>query len=453
MHHVQVLLTPDWDGEKATALSVRLDGDIPVRAGEPLFRIDLVTIFKPFTELSQPMKMTDETGELPIVMHEEEQPPVKLGVYTPQWDGGGWTLTYALALAPVGRNPVFDLGHEPGGMDGSGMTFMPAFCTGEEIEYTLSWDLSALPDGAMGMWSFGAGTVRRVGNGSALQESFYAAGLLDCVRQGNFIYCWFPNDVILDTAVTTSKIFRYESRFFRDAGEPYAIFARHTAGDESRAGGTALTRSYMYLYRSNDQLDPVWLKFLFAHEMVHNWVHLNDDPFGTCTWYVEGMAEYYSAVLPARMGIVSREELADQLNKRAADYYENPRRGASNAQCGAGLMADKELTRVPYGRGFFYLTHADSMIRRATGGEKCLDNVMFALKDRFQADRSIQNEAWIQEYGAYVGEDTARREYEFFRDGGVVTPAVDCFEGQIEAEETAGVTRETGTPCRSWRFY
>ncbi|MCI8505165.1 MAG: hypothetical protein HFI67_03125 [Lachnospiraceae bacterium] len=453
MYHVSVCLTPDWDGEKITDLAVRIRADIPARKGEPLFLINLVTIFKPFTELSEPMALEGDGKKLPLLMREEEKPPIKQGVYVPETSSDGWTLCYQLKLAPGGRNPVFDLGYEKGGMNGAGMTFMPAFYTEDEVEYTLSWELSALPGEALGVWSFGQGTVRRTGNDRTLMETFYAAGLLDCVRLGNFSYYWFENDRILDNAVATSQIFRYESRFFRDKGEPYTIFVRHTDGDEIRAGGTALARSYMYLYRENEQLDPVWLKFLFAHEMVHNWIHLKDEPFGTCTWYVEGMAEYYSAVLPLRMGVVTGEELADQLNRRAADYYENPKRHASNGECGAGLMADRELTRVPYGRGFFYLTHADSRIRQATGGMCCLDDVTLVLNEKFREDDSIQNEAWIEEYGKYVGEETALAEYEYFRDGGLVIPAVDCFGGAVTVKKEQGAVRETGETCDIWKFY
>ncbi len=453
MYQVSVCLAPDWDGEKIRELSVELRADIPARKGEPLFFVNLVTIFKPFTELAEPVSLEGDGERIPLSMREEEKPPVKMGVYVPETDSGGWTLCYRLKLAPGGRNPVFDLGYERGGMNGAGMTFMPAFYTEDTIAYTLSWDLSALPGEAIGVWSYGQGTVRREGDDGTLMETFYAAGLLDCVRLGNFGYYWFANDRILENAVATARIFGYESRFFGDGGEPYTIFVRHTDGDEIRAGGTALTRSYMYLYRDNEQLDPVWLKFLFAHEMVHNWVHLKDDPFGTCTWYVEGMAEYYSAVLPLRMGIVTGEELADQLNKRAADYYENPKRHAANAECGAGLMADKELTRVPYGRGFFYLTHADSRIRQATGGERCLDDVMLALKERFREDNSLQNEAWFEEYGRYVGRDEALAEYESFRDGGLVVPAVDCFEGAVTVRKERGTVRETGEACDIWKFY
>ena len=48
-------------------------------------------------------------------------------------------------------------------------------------------------------------------------------------------------------------------------------------------------------------------------------------------------------------------------------------------EAGGNLMSDSEMTRIPYGRGFFYLMHADGMIRKATHGKHTLDDVMQRL--------------------------------------------------------------------------
>lgn len=454
MPYLHVTLTPAWDGEKIPSLQVRMRTDLPAKAGEKYFTINRVTVFKPFTELAEPFALRDAAGEIPLEEREVKNRQIVNGDFYPARDSSGeCELTYTLKLAPAGENPVFDLGHEPGGMNGAGMTFMPAFETDEEIAYVLDWDLSALPRRAVGAWSFGEGHVAQTGRKTLLQETFYSAGMMDSVRLGNFSYYWFPNDKVAETALTTARIFSYESAFFKDAGEPYTIFTRHAPwADPKRAGGTALTRAYMYLYKDDGQLDPSWLKFLFAHEMVHNWVHLSDNPFGTCTWYVEGMAEYYSSVLPMRMGAVSAGELAAELNKRSHQYYENPAIHATNEECGAGLFSDPEKTRVPYGRGFFYLTHADAAIRRATDGKYSLDDAVLELNSRFAADHELRNEAWFEVYGSYVGEETARTEYEFFSRGGVVEPAVDCYEGRIRLEKTEGKVRGTEEACRLWLF-
>ena len=105
---------------------------------------------------------------------------------------GTVVISYRLLLEPAGRNPVFDLGWERGGMTGSGMTFMPSFQEGT-YEYTMNWNVSHLPEGGKGVWSFGEGKITRTGNEGLLKTTFYTAGQLDCVKFGKFGYYWLDN--------------------------------------------------------------------------------------------------------------------------------------------------------------------------------------------------------------------------------------------------------------------
>ncbi len=445
IHTIHVLLTPAWDGESVPSLGVWIDTDIPAVKDMPLFRIHQQSIDKPFLTLEEPFALTDGAGTLSGEWKEESKPPYLDRVFAPCRDGGsGFSLAYRVKLAPAGRNPVLDLGAEPGGMTGAGMTFLPEFLSEDPLDFTVCWDLSALPEGASGAWTFGE---HWRGGGRTLTESIYACGLLDSVRVGNFRYFWLRNDALLDTAVTAAKLFRMEADFFGDGGEPYAIFARHVPF-HVKPGGVALERSYLYLYSSSEQFDS-GLIFLFAHEMVHNWITLPDEPYGTSTWYVEGMAEFYSTVLPWREGLVSADALCKELNSRAKDYWENPAIHTPNLVLGENFLSDLEMTKVPYGRGFFWLTSADAAIRRATDNECSLDDVMRALRDL--PPEMDGNEAWIAEYGKYVGTDIARHEYEFLRDGGIVTPQTDCFPG-ISVLKKEGRIRGTEEQCELWEF-
>lgn len=453
MNEIYVLLTPGWDGEKIPTLQVEISAKTEIKEGEMLFFINERTIFKPFTKLKGKINIKDEIGALDYSCVLEEEGPILIKKFMASRENKGkWVISYDLILEPCGVNPVFDLGWEKGGMTGAGMTFMPQFSEGI-YDYTMDWNLSQLPMGAIGAWSYGEGKVERSGDGSVLRATFYAAGEMDRVCFGRFNYYWFENEKMLSTAVEAAKIFKLESEFFLDQNEPYTIFTRHTSAESGKAGGTALLRSYMYLYKESAQLDKHWLKFLFAHEMVHNWITMDDTPFGTCTWYVEGMAEFYSILLPWRTHVASGDEVCNELNKRASEFYENPQIHCTNLEAGRKLMTDAELTKIPYGRGFFYLLHADAMIRRATQGRHCLDDITIKLMKRQREIEKIGNEDWLQEYGNFVGMEQARREYEDFSSGGDVLPVVDCFEGGIGMEEVIGRQRNSGKPCRMWRFY
>lgn len=452
MAAIEVTLTPGWGENRIKELTVGIVGDFGAESGEVLVSFQKKTIYKEFTPLKNGVSLEDEAGSLPYDEEEKQAGYICLNQLLPKRKTVGRVrVLYTVELRQAGENPVFDLGYEEGGMTGSGMTFMPAFPEGT-YDYVLNWDLNGLPGGAKGVWSYGEGRVERKGDEHLLVHTFYGAGLLDGLRLGNFGYYWFSNDEILKNAVVTAQIFRYESEFFQDGGEPYTIFARRTSLAQPRAGGTALNRSYTYIYHPDHMPSMEWMKFLFAHEMVHNWIQIEDEPFGRCTWYREGMAEYYSAVLPWRMGIVTKEELCRELNKRSENYFQNPKQTCTNEEAGGKLMADKEMTRVPYGRGFFYLTYADGQIRRATGGERSLDDVMRALKKRFDSGEKIQNEAWIAEYGRYVGEEKAREEFLSMEQGGEILPDTACFGGEIHGEKIEGRIRGTDEACVLWRF-
>ncbi len=455
MNQIELTLTPYWDGETIRTMDVTIKASVVGKQGESLFYTNDKTIFKPFTALKENVTVNDNNGIVICTEETEDHGYILARAYKPERDTqGAVTIHYVLDIGPNGRNPVFDLGYEKGGITGSGNTFLPSFAKGE-YEYSVHWDLSHLPQGCSGVWSYGIGDVTHTGDESLLTQTFYAAGQLDFVKQGSFTYCWFYNDLLLKQAVPIAEIFAYEQKFFHDGNEPYTIIARHTKDETSRVGGTALIRSYSFLYKEDSQLDPTWLKFLFAHEMVHNWVKANDDPFGTCTWYVEGMAEFYSLALTWRMGVVTKEEVLGEINKRAEQYFLNPFIHTSNEELGKHLMQDQEMTRVPYGRGFFYLCHADAMIRKKSEGKYCLDDVLHKMMER-EDKQIVGNDDWIEFYGEYVGKDTAEQEYKLLSSGDEVwMPEVDflnAYNGDFNVMEETGVQHVSNEPCTLWRI-
>ena len=78
MSYVRVLLTPSWDGEKITELRVEIVTDLKAAAGKPLFHINLETIFKPFTELTEPVRVYDRKGEFDLAVRNLRKPPMRL---------------------------------------------------------------------------------------------------------------------------------------------------------------------------------------------------------------------------------------------------------------------------------------------------------------------------------------------------------------------------------------
>lgn len=457
MDKIKVLLTPEWKNNKIESVAIKIVLVEPnLQQGSRIFQFHKDTVGVPFLSVSQRVQLLDEASLLEYTVVEKEIPKLKLEDYILNRSTlGDVQINYKVELKPVGKNPAFDLGYEDGGMNGSGMSFLPVF-EDTEYEFFLDWDLTELPKGSRGIWSFGEGSVHTVQSGRVLAESFYYAGNIKGVTRENLGFYWFENPDLPGEEVGSFVITLFEkmAEFFEDTKEPYQVFSRkvpEVLTGRNKIGGLALTRSFLYLYPEENPPKEETLKFLFPHEMVHNWLKLEDEPFGTCTWYVEGTAEYYSMVLPDRFGMLKQDELVKQLNKRAKDYYENPRLQVTNQYAGEHLFIDKEATLIPYGRGFFYLLHMDECIRTKTDGKKSLDDVVLAIHSRVRAKEECGNEVWLEEVKKVAGLD-ASQEFEEMQKGKVFLPKVTSFTTPIRVLECKGIQRETGKECVLYQF-
>lgn len=142
--------------------------------------------------------------------------------------------------------------------------------------------------------------------------------------------------------------------------------------------------------------DPVGFGYLFAHECFHSWNGKYRRPAGLTTadflqpmkgellWVYEGLTQYYGFVMAARLGLISKDDLADVI----AGYYnmldtEPARRWQSVADSAIGAQLSyhrpDKWTRSARRPDFYFETllvwlEADCLIRKGTGGKKSLDD-------------------------------------------------------------------------------
>ncbi len=448
---INVLLTPHWQKDKISKVNIKINTDISLKGGDSFFSIYKRVTNKSFTKIEGKITISDEKGSFSFQTSQEESPHTLIEKYHPQRDSAGIVLIeYTALLSPVKRNPGFDLGYEDNGMTGSGMTFLPLFDC-DECEIMLDWDLKFMPKGCSGVCSFGEGKSKVFGASSILQESFYTAGKVQSATSGSFGFYWLENKVFDASEIAQWAKITYEkmSKFFKDKNNSYRIFARKV--EEDKFGGTALENSYLFVYPPDKLPTVAGIKFLFAHEMVHNWIKMNDNPFGTLTWYVEGMAEYYSALLLWKYNFVTKEELVSELNERSKKYYENPHISIKNEGAGNLLFSNREATLVPYGRGFFYMAETDAKIRKSTRDEKSLEDVMFTLKNKMNNGENPGVDAWLNELVPIIGAQ-AEKDYESMKNGRTIAPNLICFGESIKSYKKTGTVRETDKACDLWVF-
>ena len=381
-------IAPHWSIDTVSALDVRIRTDSAAEKGSPVFTYfhDLVTI--PFCPLEGSFQMEDSLGTIP---YEVKSLPAIMNFVHPEGliakrdTSGEITLSYRILprIQPQDyhSSPYFDLVAEKGGVNGTGTTFLcyPGTLEDQAV-ISLTWDLSALPKGCRGIWTFSSDShaEKQMAFGEFLWTVF-ACGEVNSKEHGNTGFYWFdtlpfPAEA---GAERITKMFEVMSEMFHDSGEDYRVFARHNhfAG----GGGTALTRSYLYGYGKNDPVDLEDLQDLLAHEMVHNWPAMDDNPPGKGTWYIEGSAEYYSTMVPMEMGIRSAAKTAEVINSKAGAYWKNPMHPLSNEELGKRYWTDRRCQRVPYARGILFLANADAAIQKASGGKKKLLDVELEL--------------------------------------------------------------------------
>jgi hypothetical protein len=409
-----------------------------VAAGKALLRMPLTIVSTPTAAYpAAAIHASDAAGPLPLVAVDEA--PTPTATYrryeTARATKGDVVVRYATpprAVDAQTRNgPLFDLRAQPGGIMGAGVYFLalPQNEGGAPYKLSLKWDLAAMPAGARGVWSGGEGTQTRVAPSEVLAFSFYAAGAIKsepATGKNDFGLYWLapPPFEIAPLAAGLRTLYGSMAAFFHDTGAPYRIFIR--ANPYPAGGGTALAKSFMFGYGVNGETASTDLQMLLAHEMTHNWPRLTDDDHAATAWYTEGMAEYYSAILTLRAGVIDQPKFLDVINDRATGYATNPFRDLSNAAVGAKFWSDARAQRVPYGRGFMYLARVDAQLRAATKNAYSLEDVVLEILARQKRGEKGGIAEWLALITAKLG-DSARTEYQAMVDGQPQVPLATGF--------------------------
>lgn len=425
-------------------------------AGSELCRFALSTVTIPGCEPNG-FTVSDENGEVPVTQEPLSSYPYEYRIYrTGRALSGEVEISYSVLPRPFGDmdrcGPYFDLRAEDGGANFAGLSVLPTF-EGFEGEIAFEWDRSNTPEGVYGVSTFGEGDFTRNGLFEDLRQSYYAAGFINSITDGDFGFYWLaePNFDVRSIADYTKKLYAVMSPFFRDTDTNYRIFFRKDPSNYPSSGGTALLRSYMCGWNENSPVSVAEKQNILAHEMVHNWPSLNDIPYGTTSWYSEGTAEYYSIILPLRAGLIDLETALGEIQKRTDAYYTNPTRGLDNMEAARQSWTDRRTQRIPYGRGIFFLANCDVKIKAATNGERGIDDVVLGILERGRSGETLGNHVFLDEAKKVSGIDFTA-DHALMSSGGHFAPLPGSFGGHFDIEEIGTVEADTGEPCISYKW-
>ena len=417
-----------------SSLQVHLSTYVPyVDANAPLMYMPLVVGNSPTSNYSSenPIKAFDAFGSLPLYyedQHDVAQPSRVWFAKRPV--NGELKLVFTAHPGPdelSGAGARIDLREDQGGLIGSFWAIIPQiepFESGTKLAIHASWDLSQIAEGSTSTWTWGDGlSTDHIGTMESAIDTLFAVGpllssktsqiVLPNTREETFGMYWMgdaPYDPV-SFFKNLSTLFTGMASFFNDSGSFYRIYIRRST--VLSYGGTAFARTFIFEYYSAFEYSFSDSIFLLAHEMVHNWARIGQcgssstlhstsvsaltDPLceDDTTWFDEGIAVYYGTLLPYRLGVCSAEQVTAELNSNAQAYYTNPDIGLSNQEAHEHAWSSFSVVRLPYYRGFMYLVKLDAEIRRASCGNRSLDDVVLELLTRRDAGEPFDIETFL----------------------------------------------------------
>lgn len=437
---LSLTLSPHQTSGAVDLVGVTLKLQAPnAKPGEAFLRLPMVfASVKTQQYEAVQIEVVDAQGPVPLVQKDD---PVDQSnfMYFRRWQvaratEGDVTVRYqamAEAFRPkLGSGPPFDLRPEAGGLNGAGVTFLALPDTSKPYSLSLDWDLAAMPPGSRGAQSLGEGELKLVGPVELLANTFYMAGPMKSYPEASqgqpFAIYWLgtpPFDVPA-VAEWTQKARTAIATFFGQPDKPYRVFFRHNP--YPGAGGAGLINSFMSGFGDDPAPTVDGMRHHLAHEIVHNWPGSLDGPNGVVSWYGEGMAEFYSATIPWRAGLISTEDFLVQVNERAQSYYGNPVNTAPAEEIAAKFWSDTRVRKLPYDRGAFYMAIVDAQIRAKSGGKRRLDDVTKAMIARRDAGQPHDTAAWLELVTKELGPQ-AKTEFDAMMAGKLLVPPSDAY--------------------------
>ena len=438
MDLLTLTLKPRWGNDTVADLIVSASfpaAAIPSEPGKPELSYPEIAYGGrcPFPDY-EILALTDDLGDMPYHLDSTasfyDSAPCR-GIFFERPANGTlrWSTRLLPRILPEGyqSSPYFDFRAEPLGLNGCGHFAFILPQTGDVPLLTrLDWDLSEMPEGARGIWSFGEGTVEKVLTSWQVRMTLFNTGLMHCFERDGLGVYWFsqPDMDVAAIAERLYPIYRYMKDYFHDTESRFRVFLRRDPFRFS-GGGSACPYSFISGYSAYGGTDEAHWFDVLIHEMTHTWPAMEDPADGDSAWFCEGCTEFYSTLLPYRGGFLDAEATVRSLNDKITGCYLNNRyRLTPNAELPAIQWQDLRAQKIPYGRGFLYLANVDARLRRL--GKGSIDE--FVIPHDI-LHPSTQQE-WVDFVRAKLGE-SGLREFQDMLDGKLIIPEENLFGPDI----------------------
>jgi predicted metalloprotease with PDZ domain len=416
-------LTPD-PAAGAVDVAIRLSGD----AAAKVTSLDVARTWADTrgADAVQAVTARDGDGDLPL-RDGPEGGPDRLYVPTRAPRGGELAIRYrARANGDTSRFGLH-LGRDRQSGVGHAFLLLPRLASAVPVR--IRWHLEALGPGAAAATSFGVGplVVTRA-TSEELGQAAYLAGPTHveeplpslpsaaAAADAGASPAPAPRLVVLGAPAFDTRAAFYWSasalatvgRFFErpavaaaPAADPFSFLLVAQPGLGGDHDGAALTGSFALWFDEGRAFDA-GLKSVVAHELTHRYLggalRLEDESGHEAAWFSEGFTVHLARRWLLESGMVTPRDVLGDLRRTMDDRASPGRLEACAASSGARSQDD-------YRRGARYAALTDAAIKRASSGQRGIDDLVRELLARGRAERraafpvSVFREAVQRELG------------------------------------------------------
>jgi hypothetical protein len=411
--HLSLSLSIDSDGLQVVG---RWDGLVLAR-GEVLGEIRMFIAGAPCVALeADEFAARDERGPLPLreATTEGEGEPVRR--WTVERATKGRIVVSYLATAVTewlpSPHPPLELRREADGFSGAFKCFLVLPPGVEEASFELTWESAS--DAAD---TAGPVAVCSLGQAGGSQSAVSGVGL--DVLTHTYVMCstdpvahhavgdistWWLTAPPFDVKPFTQQLsdtYREMAATFDAAPHPFRVFLR--ASPHRGMSASAHPASFVVAMDPTTPADERVLQRTVAHELVHEWLHL-DGPTDSVTWFNEGAADYYALVVSLRRGVIDDQTFLSEVNTAARLGYASPFHGLTLVEAERLYWSDFRAHRLPYVRGMFYLADLDARLRQHKE-QHTLDQGVRQVLSKQRAGMHVGLAEWCAIIDDLLGED------------------------------------------------
>lgn len=435
-HGLVIRLAPQVVDGRVDAVAVTETFDVaPLPAGALLLSLPIVSAAVPGV-LRDPATLhaRDDAGPLALEQVDDPVDPSQMQQdrhwRTRRPTAGKVTVEYLarprVITADTRPAALKDMRTEGQGIHGSTKTLFAIPATGWPRKVRIEWDLSAMAPGSRAVTSFGEGDVDKVLDAETLSFGYFMAGpwrkFAPDGADGFSLYYLTAPDFDLEARVReATATYDYANKLFGTRSTPMRAFMRTT--ERFQGGGTGGYDSFMFGTVRGKPFSADHLRYLLAHESLHHWILTL--PGGKGVWFTEGATDYLATILPYRLQQVSPTQIVSKISKWTSDYYANPRRTTGDEDAVAAFWTDVNAQVLTYARGALYIALVDARLRKASGGNRRVDDLIRAMVDGIRRGDAGED-MWLSLVTRELGEQ-GRRDFADMKAGRLLDLPPDLF--------------------------